>query len=267
MGSQRTLIIGAVLGVVAAVLVNFYINARVTDSESVQVYRLLPDRAVASGTVLSEDMVEWVGLPSEYGDVLQHAVPATDEAMAWITGRPVTRDVSAGSLLLYEYFEEDTSERFTGRIGEGMRAFTFPVDASSSVSYFVEPGARVDILATMKRIEMKERKAPAGAAKNVPAGFERVETVASKTLLQNVRVLAVGQATTRGAYLGEANASDGRRFNTVTVEVTPEQAEKLVFALEHSTPKRALILVLRNPADEKVVPLRSVEWTSFDRIQ
>ena len=103
-------------------------------------------------------------------------------------------------------------------------------------------------------------KLPPGSAMPtaLPMATEKVST---KTLLQNVRVLAVGRSTTRGDYLRESD----RGFNTVTVEVDSLQAEKLVFAIEHA--RGSLVMVLRNPADTKSEKIPAVEWDTIDQIE
>lgn len=253
MTSRRLLITGILLGVAAVVLLNVYV-ARVRASQSsVSVLRLKPGVSLARGESLGPGMMEPLDLPESFGDVVARAIPASGEASVWLTDRPVTRDVPAGSVLLYEHFEDVPDERFAARVGDGMRAVTIPVDSATAVGFFVEPGSRVDVLVTLARIEVESQSVPGG--RSVPTTSQQVAT---SILLQNVRVLAVGRATSRGAYLGELEEG----FGTVTVEVTPLQAEKLVFAMEHA--RRGLTLALRNPSDEKDVRLPSVDWSSLD---
>ena len=66
--------------------------------------------------------------------------------------------------------------------------------------------------------------------------------------------------------LGEDESND-QAFATVTVEVTPMQAEKLVFALEHTMPERVLTLALRSPGDETPANVSNVDWSEFDSIR
>ena len=269
MSTTRVLIIGSFLGIVTVVLLNLYISQLQAKQVSVAVIRLKPEVSLAKGDLVKPEMVRTVKLPQQFDHLVDMALPANGEAAVWIKGRPVTRDVASGGLLLYSHFEDVPEERFAARITEKMRALTIPVDATSAVGYFVEPGSRVDILATLSNIEvgsLKLPRLPRGASP--PAGSSlptsiptATEKVATKTLLQNVRVLAVGTATTRGAYVG--NSSGG--FATVTVEVTPYQAEKLVFALEHA--RRGLTLVLRNAADDGVEPLPAVSWAALENIR
>ena len=102
---------------------------------------------------------------------------------------------------------------------------------------------------------------PPEARGKAPPTFQRRQResqVVTKTILQNVKVLAVGRATSRGTYL---NVSDSG-FATVTVEVSPLDAEKIVFAIDEAA--RELTLVLRNPADEEEREISPVSWEAID---
>ena len=257
MSSRNLLIVGVVLALITVVLLNVYVGRIRASEKAIAVLRLRPGVALAKGQQLGPNMVERLEVPERFEAVLGRAIPAAPESTTWLTDRPVTRDVSDGSVLLYEHFEDAPDERFAMRVQKGMRGLTIPVDSTAAVAFFVEPGSRVDILTTLAQVEVQNVQTP-GGGRSVP---QTVSEVATKTLLQNVRVLAVGRATTRGSYLG--NVEEG--FGTVTVEVTPLQAEKLVFALEHA--RRGLTLALRNPADEETPQLPSVDWSSLDRIQ
>jgi Flp pilus assembly protein CpaB len=115
-------------------------------------------------------------------------------------------------------------------VQSGMRAISLSVGGSSAVSGMVQPNDRVDVLGTFTM-----------ASKTVPGEMETV----TLTVLQDVTVLATGQrmANQAVARRGIAQASG---YSTVTLEVTPREAELLVFAEEV---KGRLVLSLRNPAD------------------
>jgi pilus assembly protein CpaB len=110
----------------------------------------------------------------------------------------------------------------TYKIPEGHRAMTVAVDQVSGVAGFINPGNMVDIVLTI---------APVGAAQSI-----------SKIVLQNVPVLAIAQAV-------ENREGKAIVVPTVTMDVTPEDAEKLAIA---STQGR-LQLVLRRFEDKSIV--------------
>lgn len=91
-------------------------------------------------------------------------------------------------------------------------------------------------------------------AQDYKLGIGSRTRVVTRTFLQNVKVLAVGAATS-----AEGAIKSGGVYSHVTVEVTPAEAELLIFALGQSNGR--LNLVLRNPADATVEELPSVNWT------
>ncbi|HEV3084833.1 MAG TPA: Flp pilus assembly protein CpaB [Gemmataceae bacterium] len=105
---------------------------------------------------------------------------------------------------------------------KGKRAFAIKVDAASSVGGFVLPHSRVDIVSVVQRNEN--------------------ETY-SKIILQDILVLAVDQ--------GKDRPDDKQAViaNTVTVQVTPQQAEVLTLAQRLGT----LSLLLRAYGDEEKI--------------
>ena len=114
-------------------------------------------------------------------------------------------------------------------IPEGYRAMTVKVDDVVGVSGFIMPGTLVDIVVVIQP--------PKGSAN---------EEMISKIVLQNIKVLASGQNIDKPKNDREVE----RSVRAVTLQVTPEQAEKL--ALAGSEGK--LQLVMRNSVDQADEP-------------
>lgn len=233
------LIIGVILGIGTAILVNIHIQNIEDRQTSAPFLRLDPGVELTKGQAVEQDMLRTEHLPESLREMRRVALPDTEETRAWIDGRAVTRDIPAGGFLLHEHFADDPGQRFAARISSSMRAVTIPVDAASSVAFFVQPGSSVDILGTF----------------NDEQGDQR--SMFTRTVLQNVKVLAVGRAISRGNYLSAAE--DG--FSTVTVEVSSMDAEKLVFALSQAV--RGLTLVLRSVDDDEVAEIPRVDWDAL----
>jgi pilus assembly protein CpaB len=114
------------------------------------------------------------------------------------------------------------------RIPMSMRATSMNVNVVSGVSGFVLPGDRVDVLVVI------DRPGQSGNA-------------ITRTILQNVEVLAAGQKT-------ETKGGDPVTVQSVTLIVDPEGAERLALGLHEGK----LHLVLRNPADQGIAEVRSL---------
>jgi len=108
-------------------------------------------------------------------------------------------------------------------ITEGMRAMSVKVDNVTGVSGFITPNSRVDVLVA-----------------GTPDGNDGDER--SKLILQNVKVLATGTSI-------EQIDEKPVEVPTVTLLVSPEEAEKVTLATHHG-PVR---LALRNYRDEELV--------------
>ncbi|MFC5552284.1 Flp pilus assembly protein CpaB [Massilia aerilata] len=109
-------------------------------------------------------------------------------------------------------------------ITEGKRAITVRVNDVIGVAGFALPGNYVDIIVSMQ--------------KDVPSGSSVREQSISKIVLERILVLAVAQEVNR-------DETKPKVVNAVTLEVTPEQAEKLDLARSVGT----LSLALRNQVD------------------
>jgi len=110
-------------------------------------------------------------------------------------------------------------------IPEGYRAMTVAVNDVVGVSGFIMPGTLVDIVVVI----------------TPPKGTGNEEMI-SKIVLQNIKVLASGQNIDKPKNDREVE----RTIKAVTLQVTPEQAEKLALASSEGK----LQLVMRNSVDQ-----------------
>lgn len=306
------LIAAVIVGLITGVLLYFWTESVKNEQVAYAFMRLQPDRKVTRGQAITPDMLaEPVMLPESFGALAKLAVPAASAYQEWLKDRTAAADIPAGSVLLFQYFDDTDGGRLTTMIAPGKRALTLPVNAAAAVGHFVEPGSYVDILGTVD--EPVEPVAPAAAtqpgtpgqtpavpgqqpaatgqppapaqppspveqmlknyltqypgadendvnayrkqAQDYKLGISSRTRVVTRTFLQNVKVLAVGAATTPEGAVTKANST----YNNVTVEVTPSEAEMLIFAMGQSN--GSLNLVLRNPTDNTVEDLPSINWT------
>ena len=118
---------------------------------------------------------------------------------------------------------EGTAAGLSAIIPEGYRAMTVKVDDAAGISGFIQPGTLVDVVVTID-----------------PEGIGRQDPI-SKIVLQNIKVLASGQNIDKPKDEREANS-----VKAVTLQVTPEQAEKLALAASEGK----LQLVMRSQIDQ-----------------
>lgn len=180
---------------------------------------------VAVATSLTSDQLATTEWPAEH--VPQGALTTVEQAV----GRVVRRPLGAGEpVLAMALFEKGASGGLPAVIAHGERAVTVKVDNVIGVAGFVTPGARVDVLATMRRVDRQSA---------IPY---------SRVILQNVRALAVDQK------LEDAKAGEPEVVSVVTLEVTPVQAEHLIYAAHEGR----LQLAMRSPGDVEEIKTHSV---------
>ena len=109
-------------------------------------------------------------------------------------------------------------------IPDGYRAMTVKVDDVVGISGFIMPGTLVDVVVVID-----------------PPTKEGNQSKVSKIVLQNIKVLANGQNIDK-----PKNDREVERVKAVTLQVTPEQAEKLALAATEGE----LQLVMRNSVDQ-----------------
>jgi len=155
-----------------------------------------------------------------------------------LLGQTINRDVERGDPLLRSYFQKPI-ERLQDRLAHGERAVTISVDAVTGVAGHIVPGSRVDIVGTFPVAKGDTTVGP------VQAGGQAIRT---RVLLTNVTVLAVGEQTREPVTASFGRSSSQARYNNVTLAVTPEEANVLIFAQAFGT----LTLLLRAPADSQM---------------
>ena len=99
-------------------------------------------------------------------------------------------------------------------LAPGARAISVGVDAITGNGGLIWPGDRVDVILTQ---ELGEKDAPLA------------RRFVGETVMNDVRVVAVDQSIAQGAVASGDNAT-GRLARTVTLEVTPQQAERAAVA-------------------------------------
>ena len=149
----------------------------------------------------------------------------TFESPDKLIGRVAVMNIAAREPITdFKLAPEGSAGGLSAVIPEGYRAMTVKVDDVVGISGFVMPGATVDIVVVI-----------------TPADRATHQDPISKIVLQNIKVLANGQNIDRPKDDREAES-----VKAVTLQVTPEQAEKLALAAAEGR----LQLVMRNGVDQ-----------------
>ncbi len=163
-------------------------------------------------------------LPIPNGSVPQGAFRKVDQVVGRVAITPIGVRETVTSMKLAP---DGTGGGLPAVIPEGYRALTVKVDDVVGVSGFVMPGSYVDVVAVI-----------------TPQGQQGAEGKGpiSKIVLQHIKVLASGAKID-----SPENQREPTSVKAVTLQVTPEEAEKLVLAANEGK----LQLVMRNYSDQE----------------
>jgi pilus assembly protein CpaB len=220
MRSTRALIMmvaAVIAGLIAVVLASQWIS-RQSQFGASKVVVLGAD--IQLGSRLTPEMLKLVDWPT--GSVPTGAF--TDPKN--LDGRVVKTSLQRGEPVLESKLAPvGTKGGLSSVVTEGKRAITVRVNDVIGVAGFALPGNYVDIMVSTQQ--------------DTPKSDGRDNTIA-KIVLERILVLAVAQESSR-------DETKPKVVNAVTLEVTPEEAEKLDVARSVGT----LSLVLRNQIDPK----------------
>lgn len=247
MKQKMILAISIAIGLLAALLTQSYLAAK--DREvGREIQRLRQANKMVKCVVLTKTLP--AGTPLQQSDFGLTELPSAglrsdyvkaENAMA-LVGRRLVNTVERNKPLYWIDIEGGQPIGGLSReIKNGMRAISINASGAAAVSGMIRPNDHIDVLGTF----------------TFPNAKGEAELV-TFTILQDVTVLAVGKERARTANQG----SGASGYGTVTLEVTPREAEMLVFSEQI---KGRLFLVLRHPNDtnfEKELPK-----VDFSRIQ
>jgi len=218
------LVLSVVIGLGATIVAAGWISQR-ANVASTKVVVAAAD--IQLGSRLSPQMLKTVDWPA--GSIPAGAITKADA----LENRVVKTSILSGEAILEAKLAPvGTKGGLSAVIPEGKRAMTVRVNDVVGVAGFALPGNYVDIVVNTQ-IE--------------GGGSGRGDRQISKIVLESILVLAVAQEANR-------DETKPRVVNAVTLELTPEQAEKLDLARSVGT----LSLVLRNQIDKDGVETRGI---------
>ncbi|MDD2877398.1 MAG: Flp pilus assembly protein CpaB [Acidiphilium sp.] len=138
------------------------------------------------------------------------AVLDTSANRSAYTGAMVRHPLDAGAIIITGDVIRPGDHGFLAAVLKpGMRAVSVGVDAITGTAGLIWPGDHVDLILTQSL-----------SAPNLPPA----KSVAAETVLSDVRVIAIDQRLVQGA---STHGTEEAMARTVTLEVTPDQAERV----------------------------------------
>jgi pilus assembly protein CpaB len=216
------LLVALVMAGGAAFVANKWLARRVAGAEDAQIGMV--SVAAAAVAIPFGQKIELAHI--KMVELLEKSVPPG----VYMTAEEVAGMIASVSILAGELLTQGRVVEHLGGstlaavLKPGMRAVSVRVNEIIGVAGFLLPGNRVDVLASRK------------------AG----KTLSISTILHNINVLAVAQTAS-------TDKNEPVLVRSVTLEVTPQQAEELVKA----TLEGKVQLALRNPKDDVAAAVAS----------
>ena len=221
------LVAAVVAGILATFAIHRYVSIKTTVPVAATWGGHCRGRSNLSGTAITGAVVKAVTWP-------QAVIPPNSPSrMREVEGRVVKVPIAQGNPILSSMLApEGTAAGLSGILEDGKRALTVKVDEVAGVAGFLHPGDHVDVLMDMAMKGQKE---------NQSDHF-------SKTILHDIPILTAGQ------IWEQKGENKPVVVNTVTLELSPEQAEVLNLASNQGK----IRLALRNRNNRTVAQTQGV---------
>jgi pilus assembly protein CpaB len=240
MRSRLIVVVAAVaLGLAAAFLTMQYLQAQQTSiARGAQLVNVLVAAQDLPAGMTAEELLSR-GTLTQRSIPRQYVSASAVSSRAALDGKVVARPISKDEQVTSAMFKYPAEVGLASSTPKDYVAVSIPYDAARGVGGLLRPGDSVAVFASFT---------PGGKA---------VEQAITKLILTKVKVLAVGVALTADAADAQASGSSGQgggtlvgsgsqqRSSTITLALTPSDAEKLIFAEEQGS----VWLALFSPTD------------------
>lgn len=217
-------VVAGLVGLLAVFLIHRYIVTKTAIPIQPTASVVVAEVDIAPGTALSGRLLRVATWPR---DIIPSKAASNPQTL---DGRVVQVHIDKGEpILLSKLAPEGTAAGLGGLLEPNKLAVTVKTDEVSGVAGFITPGDRVDVL-----VEMPTPESPSEHF--------------SKIFLQNLKVLSKGQ------IWEQTGEKKPQVVNTVTLEVTPEEAELLNLASFQGK----IRLALRNQLNRAYSPTSGV---------
>jgi pilus assembly protein CpaB len=268
------LVLAIIFGIVAVFGVMFYINnlRANLEKEGEKVDVLVATQDILKDTpvqeIISKKLVEIKKIPLRY--VVTGYLISLDKFPDYF----VSNQINKGEQITPVKFIKPSNITFSYEVPKGMVAVSIPFNEVVGVSNLLTVGDRVNVIATFQPDQQQQAQQQITSGQTTDTSVTQVTASSNKdavvvektkTVLWNIEILYIGtkvaaaESSTKSGGLLSSSGSDEEpiEIKTVTLAVTPEQSEKLVFSEELGTVWLALLPV--DGAKETDTPGRTLD--------
>ncbi|MCZ0933062.1 MAG: Flp pilus assembly protein CpaB [Oligoflexia bacterium] len=193
---------------------------------------------------VQENMVELVEIPEKF------VQPGYARQIEDVVGLVALAPINKGEqILTNKVILPGPETGLSLQVSPGKRALSIPITKTRAVSHLLKPGDRVDMLVAI----------------DLNMGSSQKRYI--KTLLQDIVILATGMRVVSelpriqeeiGGEVYIKNLRKETDFDTITIEASPSDAQKITYLL--STDPQSIFFTLRHPSDNEFISnLRQTE--------
>lgn len=234
----RTLWVSLAAGLFAAFLVYSYSQEKKSeyDKKYGSMKRIvIAARDIAEMETIDDTMLDYRNIPEDY--IAPGFATEVDSVVGQVAGSPIKK---GEQLLMTKLLTPGPDTGISLQVSPGKRAVTIPVDEVRGVAKLIRPGDRIDILAAV------DVGKGVGAHREVSVMLQDIPVLATGLNVVN-NIPRIFEVDGGGKNVTQITLSGDTKFNTVTVETDPKQAQELVFIV--STQPGNIFIMLRNPND------------------
>jgi pilus assembly protein CpaB len=240
---SRTLWISLGAGLFAAFLLYSYSQEKKAEYD--KTYGAMKNIVVAKVNIaemstIDDTMLEVVERPADF--IEPGALQDPEQAVGQVAGKAIKK---GEQLLDSKLLLPGPETGISLQVAPSKRAVTLPIDEVRGVAKLIRPGDRVDIYAA------------------VDSGKGLAQRREVTMIMQDVVVLATGvnvvnniprtvESDSTGKNLILTPLSSDTKYNSLTIEATPKEAQDLIYII--STAPANIFFTLRNPNDRAVPP-------------
>jgi pilus assembly protein CpaB len=233
--SKRALFVALAFGGISALLVFAFLSRAGGGGGAGTTPTLVAATDIELGQEVTEQNTTLKALPT----VAKHPNAFTDKTKTSALHQVATEPIAAGAQILTSSITKDASQvGLAALIPAGHRAIAISVSEVADGGGFIKPGDSVDVIGEFQ----VNTAPPSSAVLAMPKGGADNKVFVAATVLQNVKVLAMGQQAamptqnTGGTSVNSLKpTTDQAQAKSVTLALTPEEAQKVFLAEQIGT--------------------------------
>ncbi len=239
----KNLFVAIIAGIFAAFLMYSYSQEKRAEFEKSYGPKkmvVVTKKEVLELQTLDDDLLELAEIPENF--VQPGAATDIEPIVGQIASAPMKK---GEQVLINKLLQPGPETGISIQVSPTKRALTIPIDETRGVAKLIRPGDRVDIITAV------DSGRGTSARRDVVTLFSDVPVLATginvvNSIPRTFEYDASSKSVTQIALTGDT------KYNSVTIELTPKEAQDMVYVL--ATSPGNIFFTLRNPNDKSQLP-------------